>query len=85
MTMKPMPPSQCRIARHRRMPGGATSSPMITVAPVVVMPDTASNTASARVSSSSENASGRAANNPTTIHTEVVRRKAWRPVSSASR
>ena len=40
MTMKPMPPSQCRMARHKRMPGGATSRPTITVAPVVVMPDT---------------------------------------------
>ena len=83
MTMKPIPPSQCRMARHKRMPGGATSRPTITVAPVVVMPDTDSNTASARVRLSSENASGSAAKNPTTIHTEVVRRKAWRPVSAA--
>ena len=84
MTMKPIPPSQWRMARHRRIPGGATSRPTITVAPVVVMPDTDSNTASAVVSLSSENASGSAANKPTTTHTEVVRRKAWRPVSSVS-
>ena len=54
MTMMPMPPSHCRIARHNRIPGGAASRPAITVEPVVVMPDIASNTASAALSCSSQ-------------------------------
>ena len=46
ITMMPMPPSHCRMPRHRRIPGGAVSSPVITVAPVVVTPDIASKKAS---------------------------------------
>ena len=46
MTMMPMPPSHCKSARQSRMPGGAVSSPVITVEPVVVMPDMASKKAS---------------------------------------
>ena len=46
MTMMPMPPSHCRIARQIRMPGGAESRPTITVEPVVVTPDMLSKKAS---------------------------------------
>ena len=42
ITMMPMPPSHCRIARQIRIPGGAVSSPEMTVDPVVVKPDMAS-------------------------------------------
>ena len=46
MTMMPTPPSHCRSARHISIPGGAWSSPVITVEPVVVSPDMASKKAS---------------------------------------
>ena len=39
MTMMPMPPNQLSSARHSRTPGGAWSSPTITVPPVVLSPD----------------------------------------------
>ena len=37
--IKPMPPSQCSIERHIRMPGDMVSRPLSTVEPVAVMPD----------------------------------------------
>lgn len=37
-----MPPIQMSVARHRLMDGGRWSSPVRTVAPVVVRPDMAS-------------------------------------------
>jgi hypothetical protein len=46
MPMKPMPPSQCSIERHIRIPGDMSSRPLSTVEPVAVMPDMLSNTAS---------------------------------------
>ena len=46
MTMIPIPPSHWSSARHKRIPGGASSSPTITVDPVVVRPDMASKNAS---------------------------------------
>jgi hypothetical protein len=78
MTMMPMPPSHCRIARHSRMPGGAMSRPTMTVDPVVVTPDIASKKASAKLRPSSEKANGRAPKSATTAQAEVVIRKAWR-------
>ena len=54
----------------------------MTVAPVEVMPDIASNIASAGERSRSEKASGMAAKEASTTQTSVVRRNAWRPVSS---
>src|SRR3546814_8177895 len=45
----PMPPSQQRTERQSRMPRGWTSSPEITVEPVVVIPETDSNTAWAKL------------------------------------
>ena len=38
--MTPSPPMKFSSERHTRMPGAAWSSPLITVDPVVVMPDT---------------------------------------------
>jgi hypothetical protein len=84
MTMMPMPPSHCRIARQRRIPGGAVSSPMITVEPVVVIPEVASKIASATLRSSSENANGRALKPHVTAQTMVTRRKACLPLSSST-
>ena len=46
MTMIPIPPSHCNSARHSNNPGGAVSSPTMTVDPVVVIPDILSKKAS---------------------------------------
>lgn len=46
MTTIPKPPSHCKMARHSKIPGGAWSRPVMTVEPVVVMPDMASKKAS---------------------------------------
>jgi hypothetical protein len=46
ITMMPMPPSHCRIARQRRSVGGMESRPTSTVEPVVVRPDMVSKKAS---------------------------------------
>ena len=46
----PKPPSQFNNPRHRLVPVGKASSPIMTVDPVPVMPDTASKYASVDVS-----------------------------------
>ncbi len=46
MAMKPMPPSHCSSERHSSRPGEASSRPVRTVPPVVVMPDMLSKKAS---------------------------------------
>ena len=84
-TMMPMPPSHWRSARHRRMPGGAESSPLITVEPVVVMPDMASKKASVKLRPRSEKAKGREAKAANTTQLAVVSTKAWRIVSLTPR
>jgi hypothetical protein len=43
MKAMPSPPVQFSIPRHRFMPTGCASSPTMTEAPVVVMPDTPRN------------------------------------------
>lgn len=78
----PMPPSHWRIARQSKMPGGAWSSPVMTVEPVVVMPDTASKTESVRLIFRSDIRKGRAAKAARTIQLAPVRRNAWRTVIS---
>ena len=50
MTMMPMPPSHCSSARHNKIPVVRPSSPVITVDPVVVIPDIASKKASVKLS-----------------------------------
>ena len=45
-TRTPIPPIHCVWARQKRMPAGWPSMKVNTVAPVVVKPDTVSNTAS---------------------------------------
>ena len=76
MTMIPMPPTHCSSARHIRMPGGALSRPTMTVEPVVVRPDMASNTASVKLSCRSEKANGKAAKNVSATQVTVVMTKA---------
>ena len=49
VTMMPIPPIHCRIARQSRIPRGVESRPVMTVAPVVVRPDTASNMESVKL------------------------------------
>ena len=70
----PSPPSQLSMARHRFMPTGRSSSPPITVAPVVVMPDTASKYASAKASPGAPIQNGSAPNNGTIVQIPVVSR-----------
>ena len=41
-TITPMPPTQCMKVRHRLIDSGRSSSPVSTVAPVAVRPETAS-------------------------------------------
>ena len=76
--MIPMPPSHCRIARQIRMPGGASSSPTITVEPVVVMPDMDSKKASVKDRPRSENTRGSEPKSAMTSHALAVIMKAWR-------
>jgi maltose-binding protein MalE len=49
--MMPMPPSHCSAWRHRLIDGGASSRPVITVAPVVVSADIVSKKASVKLMS----------------------------------
>ena len=60
MTMIPTPPAHCSMPRHSRMPCGIRSRPTITVEPVVVRPETVSNTASATLSPRCEKTKGSA-------------------------
>ena len=78
MTMMPTPPSHWRIARHSRIPGGASSRPTMMVAPVVVTPDMDSKKASVTLSSSSEKAKGKAPKTAITSQARLVMTKAWR-------
>ena len=78
MTMMPRPPSHCNRPRQTRIPGGAVSRPMITVEPVVVIPDIASNTASVTLRSSSEKRNGRAAKSVSVSQLSAVITNAWR-------
>ncbi len=78
MPMMPMPPRPWVSARHRSSPGGSASSPTITVEPVVVRPETLSNTASVMESRVTPNMKGRAAKALTRIQARLVSRKSWR-------
>ena len=76
MTMIPRPPSHCRMPRHKRIPGGAVSRPVITVEPVVVIPDIASKKASVKLISSSEKMNGSDPKNVSDTQLTVVITKA---------
>ena len=76
MTMMPIPPNHCSKARHRRMPGAARSRSVSTVAPVVVIPDMDSNTASVKDRLRSAKAKGRAPKMAMTSQLSVVSRNA---------
>ena len=80
MTMIPIPPSHCRSARHRRMPGGASLRFVRIVEPVVVMPDMDSKKASVKVKLSSHIQKGSAPIVAKLIQLAQVSRKAWRIV-----
>ncbi len=73
VTTKPTPPIACRRARHSRTERGWSSRPLITVAPVVVMPDIDSKSASTGVSPPSHSGSPPAS--PAVSQTEAVSRK----------
>src|SRR5690554_2235486 len=60
-TRMPMPPTHWRKDRQNKIPLGSTSTSLITVAPVVVRPETASKKASAVLVRLPENIKGRAA------------------------
>ena len=74
----PMPPSHCRIERQSRMPGGAVSRPVMTVEPVVVMPETASKNASVKLMFSPASVRGREAKRDRPTQLMKVIMKAWR-------
>lgn len=76
MMMIPIPPSHCRIARQRRIPGGAVSRPVMTVEPVVVIPDMASKKESVKFKSIALILKGSDAKRASEHHTEVIKRKA---------
>ena len=75
ITIMPIPPSHCRIARQSNMPRGAWSKSDITVEPVVVKPDIASKKASVMLDCGDENQSGKLAKNVTASQLAVVRMK----------
>ncbi len=76
--MMPMPPSQLSSARHSRSAGGAWSSPVITVAPVVVRPETDSNRPSTGDRCIAPRQKGIDAAAPPRVQPRLVARKASR-------
>ena len=76
VTTIPTPPSHWSNARHSRKPGESRSRPVITVEPVVVMPEVASNTASPKVSPKSPKTKGSAPNKHTEAQATVVKTNA---------
>ena len=82
-TMIPTPPNHCSIDRQRSSPSGRSSSFTKTVAPVVVMPDIASNTASTTRASVAPMMKGTAPNSGSATQTAVARRKVCCTVSRA--
>src|SRR5690606_2147383 len=71
----PTPPSQWSSERHIRTPGGAWSSPTITVEPVVLIAETDSKKACAKVSFSDESHSGLAPVTQAESHGMLTARK----------
>ena len=67
-----MPPMNCVSARHSRMPLGTPSSTGMTEAPVVVMPDTASNTAATGDATTPDSTNGAAPARPAHNHPNVT-------------
>ena len=78
ITIIPIPPSHCRIARQSKIPGGASEIWVRIVEPVVVIPETASKTESVRDKLRSERAKGAAAAMARAIQLKVVKRNACR-------
>ena len=61
MTTIPTPPNHCNRARHNKIPGGACSRFLKTVAPVVVRPEIDSKKESVNVGAALEKINGREA------------------------
>ncbi|MNV42691.1 hypothetical protein D3C71_1343750 [compost metagenome] len=82
----PMPPTHCKKVRHTFMDTGNASSPVSTVDPVVVRPDTASKYAwvndMGRPISWVTSISGSAANSGSSTQTSVTSITPWRGCSS---
>ena len=71
-TMIPIPPSHCRIPRHKSSPLGMSSRPDRTVDPVVVRPDMASKNASVKLDCVSPSIKGSAPKTGNIAQTPVV-------------
>jgi hypothetical protein len=76
ITIIPTPPNHCNNARQSRIPGGALFKPIITVDPVVVMPDIDSKKASAMLRLSPEKTKGKAPTAATATQLIVVSKNA---------
>ncbi len=72
----PIPPSHCRRARHSRIPFGASSRPVITVEPVVVIPDIDSKKESVKLICSSDKRNGKAPNVAIPNQLKIMSKKA---------
>ena len=83
-TMMPMPPNHWSCWRYNKMERGRSSSPSMTVAPVVVKPERDSNTASVTLSWGwSDNIRGKAPYKPKTAQNRTVTKKPSRIRNSA--
>ena len=72
ITIMPIPPSHWRSARHINIPGDCVLKFVMTVDPVVVNPDMASNKASLKLSSAEENWNGKDEKSANAIQEVVV-------------
>ena len=82
--MIPTPPSHCSIPRQSLIPSGSASSPLNTVAPVVVSPDIASKNASVKLALVAPITKGIAPKSGSVSHTSEVKRKVCRRLNPAS-
>ena len=82
----PMPPTHCRKVRHTLIDTGRLSSPLSTVEPVVVKPETASKYAcvneTGRPTWCKASISGSTAHSGSSTHTSVTSITPWRGSSS---
>lgn len=81
ITIIPMPPNHCKRARQSKIPGEVKSSPLMTVAPVVVNPEMASKKESVWDPVVLVRIKGNAAKSETTSHVAAVRIKVSRMVN----
>ena len=84
ITIIPIPPSHCSMPRHNNTDFGNSSKPTITVAPVVVMADMASNQASVNPKYGCAKTNGRVANRLAQTQHKVVSKNTCRARNFAS-